>query len=314
MTKASVLALFSASVLAAACGPAGRDDMLGDDDGTGSDMGSGSDIGGEMQQCDKIDIVFVVDNSGSMAEEQSNLAQNFPLFAQQIEAYTTPDGQPIDYRVALTTTGRDIDYTVDLGFGGQFPTHEDGENGAFQTECGSPMRWLEKGDPNMETELSCRAQVGTSGSGIEMPLLMSKWALSDRVQDGTNVGFIRPDALLAIVMLTDEDDSSTTENNFTMDISGTTPINWNPADQVQFLDQLKGNRSRWAAGVIAGDGNCSSNFGDAVDGARLKDFVNAANEGGYNQATFSSICAGDLTAGLQQALDLFQTACGQIIL
>jgi hypothetical protein len=262
-----------------------------------------------------MDIVFVVDNSGSMQEEQQNLATNFPMFAQQIRNYTVSNGQPLDFRVALTTTGRTIDYSIDLGGGfGTFPEHEDGENGAFANNCNSPKRWLEPTDANMESTLACRSNVGTSGPSIEMPLLMSKWALAERVADNTNTGFLRDDALLAIVMLTDEDDSSTTENNFTMDASGTTPINWNPSDQVQFLDTLKGNRTRWAAGVIAGDGDCSSNFGQAADGVRLKQFVTEANSGGYQQAVFSSICDGDLNMGLKKALDLFQTACGQIIL
>jgi hypothetical protein len=262
-----------------------------------------------------MDIVFVVDNSGSMQEEQQNLGANFPMFAQLLKTYTVSNGQPLDFRVALTTTGRTVDYNIDLGGGfGTFPEHEDGENGAFQNNCNSTKRWLDPSDPNMETTLSCRANVGTSGPSVEMPLLMSKWALAERVQDNTQAGFVRDDALLAIVVLTDEDDQSTTENNFTMDASGTTPTNWNPADEVQFLDTLKGNRTRWAAGVIAGDGDCSSNFGSAADGVRLKDFVNQANGGGYQQAVFSSICDGDLTMGLKKALDLFQSACGQIIL
>src|SRR5437867_11609639 len=99
-----------------------------------------------------------------------------------------------------------------------------------------------------------------------MPLLMSKWALSERMMDNTNVGFLRDDALLALVVLTDEDDSSTTKDNLMITIdptnpsSGTYPMDWNPSDEVQFLDALKGHRTRWAAGVIAGDGNCSSSF------------------------------------------------------
>jgi hypothetical protein len=248
-----------------------------------------------------------------MAEEQSNLATNFPMFAQKIAQYTTPDGVPLDFRIALTTTDRQIDYTISFG-GYSIPQSESGNNGTFLNGCGSDMRWLEPGDASLESTLACRANVGTEGSSIEMPMLMTKWSLADRVADGTNVGFIRPDALLAVVMLTDEDDSSTTQNNFTMDETGTTPTDFNPSDLVNFLDQTKGNRSRWAAGVIAGDGDCSSDFGEAANGARLKQFVDLANQGGYQQATFSSICAGDLSAGLQQALDLFQTACGQIIL
>ena len=139
-------------------------------------------------------------------------------------------------------------------------------------------------------------------------------SLKERVQDNTNAGFLRDDALLAIVMLTDEDDASTSQNNFTMGVSGTTPTDWNPADEVMFLDTLKGNRTRWAAGVIAGDGDCSSSFGNAANGARLKDFVQQANGQGSTQAVFSSICEGNLTNGLKNALDTFQAACGQIIL
>jgi hypothetical protein len=310
--KTQFAVLFGLAILAGACGPGPR----GDDDGVGDD----DDMPpppppGEMKECNKMDIVFVVDDSGSMAEEQSNLATNFPMFAQVLSTYTTSDGQPLDYRVAVTTTGRDMDYVIDLGQGMTLPQHEDGDNGAFRATCGSTKRYLEPADANMSQTLSCRANVGTGGPSYEMPLLMSKWALSERIMDSTNAGFLRDDALLAIVMITDENDSSTTANNWTVGFAGgDPPPDWHPADHVQFLDALKGHRSRWAAGVIAGDGNCSSSFGDAVDATRLKEFVNLANGSGTTQAVFSSICAGDLTVGLKSALDTFQAACGGIIL
>ena len=44
---------------------------------------------GTARQCNKMDIVFVVDDSGSMAEEQTNLATNFPMFAQLLSHYQT---------------------------------------------------------------------------------------------------------------------------------------------------------------------------------------------------------------------------------
>jgi hypothetical protein len=288
------------------------------DDGVGDDDGSGS---GQAMQCNKMDIVFIVDDSGSMMEEQANLAKNFPMFASLLSNYTTQDGQKIDFRVALTTTGRTI--TTTINFPPPLPPMtqtEHGDNGAFRNSCGVSKRWLEPADPTMQQTLACRANVGTGGPGEEMPLLMSKWALNERMTDNTNVGFLRPDALLALVILTDEDDSSTTKDNLQITIdptnpnSGGYPMDWNPSDEVQFLDTLKGHRSRWAAGVIAGDGNCSSSFGMAVDGVRLKEFVNLANSTGSKQAAFSSICAGDLTVGLKDALDLFQAACGGIIL
>lgn len=294
-----------------ACGPTMRDGVPqgGDDDGT--DPGPGSD--GMAQQCNKMDIVFVVDDSGSMAEEQQNLATNFPMFAQLLSQYQV-DGMPLDFRIGLTTTGRTVNYTIEVPGFGSIPESETGDNGAFKNNCNSSARFLQSTDANVESVLSCRANVGTSGPSVEMPLLMSRYALQERIADGTNGDFIRPDALLAIVMLTDEDDQSQTQDGFTIDASGNTPTDWNPQDQVNFLDQLKGNRTRWAAAAIAGDGNCSSSFGEAVDATRLKEFVNLANGNGSTQAVFSSICDGDLTIGLKAALDTFQAACGQIIL
>jgi hypothetical protein len=301
-------ALFLALGTLVACGPSMRDGVPqgGDDDGT--DAGPGSNPG-TAQQCNKMDIVFVVDDSGSMEEEQTNLATNFPMFAQLLSQYQV-DGQALDFRIGLTTTGRTVSYNIIDGF----PITEVGDNGAFRDGCGSNARFLQSTDPNVESVLSCRANVGTSGPSVEMPLLMSKYALSERIADGTNGDFIRPDALLAIVYLTDEDDSSTTQDGFTLDLNGNAPTDWNPQDEVNFLDQLKGNRTRWAAAAIAGDGDCSSSFGSAVNAARLKQFVDLANGQGSTQAVFSSICSGDLTVGLKDALDTFQAACGNIIL
>jgi hypothetical protein len=293
-----------------ACGPSvrGDDGVGGDDTGSGSGSGSNNE---EPKQCHKMDIVFIVDDSGSMQEEQTNLGQNFPMFASLLSAYTTPDGLPIDYRVAVTTTARDINYTIDFA-GMQIPFSETGDNGAFKNNCNVTRRWLEPTDANMNQALTCRANVGTGGSGMEMPLLMTKWALGNRIMDGTNAGFLRDDALLAVVILTDEDDSSTEQNNFVISGTGQPPVDFHPTDAVQFLDALKGHRSRWATGIIAGPTDCTSSFGDAVKATRLQDFVTQANSSTM-QASFSSICDGDLTIGLKQALDLFQTACGTVI-
>lgn len=305
--------LGSAFALIACAPPERGDDSPGDDDG--SNMGT-PDASGVADKCSKMDLVFVVDDSGSMAEEQSNLGANFPMFATLLQNYTNEKGQHIDFRIAVTTTGRDINYTVELGSG--FPPmsfSEQGDDGAFRGECGVSRGWLEPNDPGLTNALSCRANVGTSGPGYEMPLLMTKWALAERVADGTNAGFLRDDALLGIVMLTDEDDSSTTEDNFTMSISspGPTPT-FNPADAITFLDGLKGHRSRWAAGVIAGQTSCTSSFGDAAEATRLKEFVQMTNADGLEQAVFSSICSGNLTEALNDVLNKFQSACGNIIL
>jgi hypothetical protein len=302
MKSAACLAL---SVLVA-CGPASRDEGGGDDTNPGTDASPVT-----PRACNKMDLVFVIDDSKSMEQEQGNLAANFPMFASLLSSYTTPDGEKIDYRIAVTTTGKDLMYTIQNG-PITLPANENGDNGAFRTNCNLAKRYLEPTDANMQQVLSCRANVGISGPSFEMPLMMTKWALGDRMADNTNAGFLREDALLGIVMLTDEDDASTTQNNFTVTATSQPPVDYHPADLISFLDTLKGHRTRWAAGVIAGPTSCTSAFGEAAKATRLQDFVMQANTSSP-QASFSSICDGDLTAALQKTLDTFQTACGVVI-
>jgi hypothetical protein len=50
------------------------------------DVGMPADIsGGGQTGCSKIDFLFVVDNSGSMSEEQQALANSFPGFIESIQ-------------------------------------------------------------------------------------------------------------------------------------------------------------------------------------------------------------------------------------
>lgn len=165
------------SAMALACGPAVSDDPFG----SGADANpNGTDANrppnefadaGPAKACAKMDIVFVVDDSGSMAEEQSNLATNFPNFINVIDNYTTSSGDSLDYRVAVTTTGRDVSYSITVPGFPSFPFTESGDNGAFRQDCGMTRRWLERGDANISSTFACAAQVGTGGPSLEMPLL-----------------------------------------------------------------------------------------------------------------------------------------------
>src|SRR5258705_5042941 len=125
------LAVVFAVLAAAACGP-GLRDGADDDGGGGGDDGVGT---GTPRQCNQMDILFVVDDSMSMKEEQTNLAANFPMFAKLLSSYTTPGGDKIDFRVAVTTTGKDLHYVIDYG-PYQMTFNEKGDNGAFRNNCG----------------------------------------------------------------------------------------------------------------------------------------------------------------------------------
>jgi len=298
--------------LLAACGTSvTADPSLGNgdqNDGTGADAGTLTPA--EAEACTKMDIVFVIDDSGSMSEEQSNLAANFPLFLDVIENYRNIDGAPLDYRIAVTTTGRDVDYTMKLPapFSTEIPISESGDNGTFRKDCGMTRRWIERSDGNVKDTFSCLAQVGTGGPSIEMPLYALELGFSDRLADGTNANFLRDDALLAVVVLTDEDDCSRTDNDFTTEGDGCAiddPTYVSVDHSIAFLDDLTGDRGRWATAVIAGPNDCESSFGSAFAANRLQQFVDKTGANG----TFSSICDGDLASGLANALDNFDAAC-----
>lgn len=316
-------ALLVSALVFAACGSSSARD--GFDDGAG---GGGAGVGGgdgndntslgtepppaqpaPVEECQKMDIIFVIDDSGSMKEEQQNLAANFPKFVAKIDSFKTKSGSKLDWRLAVTTTATNITYNIKVPFGGTMPMSEKGDDGAFRmpSQCGTKRRWVEKADPSASSDFQCLAQAGTGGSSIEMPLQTTKLALNDRVADGTNAGFLRDDALLAIVVLTDEDDCSRDDNNFTIQndvcstMEGVKPI----AEYKQMLDTVAKGAGRWATAVIAGPTACESGFGKAVEAKRLKEFVAMAGKNG----TFSSICDGDLSGALEKALDTFDAAC-----
>ena len=304
------------TLTAAACGPTasgnGDDD---DDDGTGGvDAGqhTGGDGGGDQPatgECRKMDLIFIVDDSGSMEQEQTNLASNFPMFASVLNSYTISTGETLDYRAAVTTTGVTASGVQTINLPPfppmMVPWSQTGADGKFRQVSGMPRPWLERTDPNMATMFGQAANVGTNGPGIEMQLRATELA----IQPTTNPGFLRDDALLGVIILTDEDDcsfrtASGIEISAVDGCVGTAGIP-SAADFLAPLDTIKGERGRWAAAVIAAQTACTSSFGDAVEGVRLKQFAQA---GGTN-VVFGDICAGNLQGALMQALDSFQAAC-----
>ena len=245
-----------------ACGPG----VSGTDGGVGADADPNRPDGGgdpeftdaaPPQPCEKMDILFVIDDSGSMAEEQDNLATNFPDFIQVIHDYQISTGEYLDYHVAATTTGRDLEYNVATGLPPPYdviPMNEPGDDGELLmgSDCGMPRRWLERTD-GTATEIggifSCVTELGTGGPSVEMPFYTTQLAFT--TQATTNAGFLREDALLAMVILTDEDDCSRTDNNFSIPSDDCTNPEWPEnipiADHLAFLDDLKEGRGRWAS-------------------------------------------------------------------
>jgi hypothetical protein len=180
------------------------------------------------------DILFVVDDSGSMAEEQVNLADNLGAFVLALFASPVEN----EFQIGITTTsvqdfqGRTHYVVVGPERGNPYPAGALVARDPATATPGDLLYDLEKfpatngwGGQRILSKSALKAlseaeqeaaidafkenfRVGTYGSGKEQPFRAARLALSDRIQDGTNAGFLRHGARLAVIFVTDEDDCS----------------------------------------------------------------------------------------------------------
>lgn len=192
---------------------------------------------------DKLDVLLVIDNSICMANEQEILSQSINVLTHRLAGLL---GEPPDLHLGVTTTdlgtapheitycdrphggalltsycalgaegyivdlkpsgcsatrdltGRCQDHTCEIAHcahapGTQLVTGSDG--------CPRCRNFLQ----DLSSALSCIVNVGIPGCGFEQPLEAMRLALDDHPD---NVGFLREDSLLAIAIVTDEDDCS----------------------------------------------------------------------------------------------------------
>ncbi len=267
--------------------------------------------------CSSMDILFIIDDSDSMKQEQDNLINNFPKFVEVLEAYRTPNGKQIAYRLGVTTTGVTRNFTQkSSGIG--LPRSSSGPDGQLlnQSVCGLDEPWIDGPGSEVEGDFSCVANVGIDGSTKEMPMAAMQEALGTQGEPGgPNDGFYRrsSDSLLVIVIITDEDDCSV-ENGGTIIIPLDPDYNCGGPDDPNlygiestklWLDQLTGGEGRYVVVGIAGKEECKSSFGDANHARRIEAFADVCGEFGF----MGDICAGDLWVSLKEALDVMKVTC-----
>jgi hypothetical protein len=212
------------------------------------------------------DILFVVDSSCSMEGEQNELASNFDGFIQNFI------GTTVDFHIGV----------VD----GDLSSMNDSERGRLVEKDG--VRWISPTTPDPVGTFNDMARLGSDGSGAcEMGLEAAFSALNDRsAAGGWNDGFARDDALLSIIMVTDEDDSAGAWDPFGTGCDGVEPD--------EFVPWLQGLRPwTWQDDIIftgiIGDAPAGCEVGDNSGdyGAAYWDVINAMN------GNFLSICSPD---------------------
>ncbi|MBI5508685.1 MAG: hypothetical protein HY903_08020 [Deltaproteobacteria bacterium] len=163
------------------------------------------------------DILFVIDNSGSMQEEQDNVIRNTRLFIDELALSENA------YRVGIVTTDA-IDEKHPGEDGGRLRMVRANQTRLNNAGCGigpdtSPLPYLVR--PNLDDPQAdakrCRLvqdftatvqSLGTGGSGRESGMLSARKALDSRLATiaAHNAGFLRDGADLALIFLSDEED------------------------------------------------------------------------------------------------------------
>ena len=171
----------------------------------------------------------MIDDSSSMLQMQQKLFAQLPLFIQSLESLPTPpnlhlavvssDRAPGDSTASIGCTTR--------GDQGQFQSAPRGTCTATTLAAGATFISDENNMPNFTNPLpdvlQCIALLGDNGCGFEHQLASIDRALG---ADGlgpapsTNANFLRPNAYLVIVMLTNEDDCSAPTNTALYSLNG----------------------------------------------------------------------------------------------
>src|SRR5665647_174466 len=162
-----------------------------------------------------VDILFVIDDSPSMADKQANLSSNFPNF---INVLNTIQGGLPDVHIGIVTPDVGTKATQDsapgpaigqIGNGGCSGT---GKSGNLQTFGIAGVTGVYISDikqtngtrtknytGNLDQVFGMMAKgAGAGGCGFEQPLEAMRRALNNNPQ---NAGFLRPDAYLAVIFI-----------------------------------------------------------------------------------------------------------------
>jgi hypothetical protein len=178
-----------------------------------------------------IDIVFMIDDSSSMTPLQNKLAANFPVFMNVLKGL--PRGLPnVHIGVVSSSMGAGRNPTVDH-------CPQGGDRGVFHAAplgATCPKGSLNPGQSfisnvngvinytgDIADVFSCIAPLGDGGCGFEHQFASVLRALGADGQPPPpeNAGFLRPNAYLMVILITNEDDCSAPPDSALFDSSST---------------------------------------------------------------------------------------------
>jgi len=214
----------------------------------------------------EVDVLLVVDNSCSMQPYQQELSEHFDYF---LTYFIEGD---VDYQIGVVTT------SVTEPIAGGTCSESDV---AAVPDAGELVDgiYITSDDDNGEEIFSDLVSVGICGSGYEMGLESAFRAVSS-LADTTNAGFLREEAYLSIIFVSDEEDASPQGVN----------------DYINAFREVKGQRSRdvfnASSLVVTDEEECTAS--QLASGATQSErYVDVAEQ---TEGVIGNICAEDFTS------------------
>ncbi len=313
----------------------------GSDDGLKLDVGAhtdGVEEAGDGQGCTKADFLFVIDNSGSMEDEQDQLIASFEGFISTIQATSMAQ----DFQILVVDTdasgggGSTVECTNDVctcepvpgccefacNLGGltcndipcdRVPGSECdrtlGAGKVFRNDGTLCMheepRFMSDGDPDLAATFACVGEVGTFGDGNEQPMAAMLRAVDGELAQGCNAGFLRDDAILVVTFITDEEDENKSPGD---------PTSWH-ADLVAAKG---GNEDAVVVLGLFGDTDqpdavCEPFDEKGEDGAEAGPRLRAFTASFGDHGVLGSVCEADYNPFFTEAVSIIDTACDEFV-
>lgn len=177
----------------------------------GPNIGYGQEIAVGGSGVSTVDVLFVIDNSGSMREEQENLALEIPSLVRDLASPPDrngdgrPDWNPTErLRIGIATT--DVG-TGSVSIEGSYCV-PGGDDGALH---GGVFEWSSGDDPDrfagrVRTEVRT---LGIQGCAFEQPLETAARVVARAGESG----FPGEEGLFAVIVVTDEEDCSVEDDD-----------------------------------------------------------------------------------------------------
>lgn len=209
----SLRALLHVSLAALLLGCSGTGDAGGA--GAGGAGGAGGSLfesgpggGSPGVECKNVDILFVIDNSASMGDNQESLISSFPGFVAAIQQGLSGVAS---YHIGVVTTDDYEHNDPSCTAIGDLVTRTGGVESSSSVcgPFGGGRRYMDETDSDLAGSFACAAKVGVGGADDERVARALLDAVSpERNAPGAcNEGFSRLDSLLIAVLITDEDDA-----------------------------------------------------------------------------------------------------------